>query len=238
MLPTSMQQHPDAEEPSIETKYSDFDQSTGTLNHSRKQTPTKSEEAFLSSLLEHLRANRFSGAVSIQEFLICPLQKRGVDVAVTKQLKEIERRFQSAKFTIRRPDLLCIKYGFVVEVDGGVHDGSDSRVRRDNTRDAEYALLGLQVFVIANRQVYNPAAKNLVINEILTFIEQEAARPDFKQRYQRRRTAISRARKEYVAANSSLDIGTFERKPSDRVEFPSGIGARQWGGYRFEMKPK
>lgn len=135
--------------------------------------------------------------------------------------------------------MLFEKYGLVIEVDGSAHDGCDNRVQRDVTREAEYALLGFHVIVVCNRQIYDPAAKALVLKEILEFIAKEQARPGQKQRYQTRRTALCRLRKTFLTANPTCNIGQFERKADKRVGVTDSLsGTRQWNGIRVQLRAK
>ena len=224
-------------EPSANSNNPFFDQTSGTIDQRRRQTQTAAERALIESLLPNLILRGVSGEVSIQELLIVPLSRHKLlNEASQAQLKSLLRKHNSANFSLRQPDIYIERYGIVVEIDGIVHDLSDHRIRRDSTRDAEYALLGLHCLVVSNRQVYDPDMRGQLIRDILTFIEQEKARPDFIQRYQRRRTAISRARSAYRKTGPSINAGAFNRGnvPLQPV-LEAFKGRPAWGGLRVNL---
>ncbi len=220
----------------LSAKAPEFDPLTGVLDYTRLQSSTGAERIFMESLFAHLKAQNYSGEISVQEVLVIPLKKRGATQALQKQLMEIDQRYANATFSLRRPDFLSVKYGFVIEVDGSAHDSCDPRIRRDRTREAEYSLLGLQCFRIGNNQVYDADSRRNVIEDVLAFIVQEQAKANFTQAYQRRRTAISRARSKLLKAHPNIDVGTFERRPAKSLNLPNGVGTRQRGGIRYNLQ--
>jgi very-short-patch-repair endonuclease len=214
-----------------------YNPNTGTLNNAKYYEKTASERCLTGFLFNKLSAANFSGQIATQEFLVIPLSRVKQVPKTSNQLQALSGRFKNIKHTIRRPDFFCEKYGFAIEVDGSVHDNLDSCIHRDNTREAEYALLGIQLFVIQNYQISDDLARNRVLNEIIRFISTEEANPGFRKQYQTRRTAIHRAKKSYIATDDSIDIGTSTTKTKASSHSGRRI-SRQWGGQRFHFHPK
>ena len=214
-----------------------YDPDSRTLHYARNQRPTQAETEFRDGLIRNLRANDVAVDIGYQEKLVIPLKCRASKTgAIGRQLSRLLRRYKNADHCIRCPDFLLLKYGLIIEIDGSVHDSSQRRWNRDKTREAEYALLHLRCHVVYNHQLYDDRTRTQVFKEILAYIRSEESTPGFKQRWQNRRTAVSRARNGFKRANpnTTADIGSFQRNPKMK-QTSDGRVAAQWGGQRLRI---
>lgn len=209
--------------------------SIGLLEYQKRQSTTAAENVFKSALITALDQTNFRGEISHQETLVIPMRKAKRQPAIKNALLNLPAQFQDAKFVLRRPDFLCCKYGFVIEVDGSAHWQISNRIDRDQTRHAEYKALGLDTFVIEHDWIFDPSRLNMFIDSIVRHIANQESDPSFKQEYQTRRTTVSRARSAFITScGSSAKIGRFTRKNPKRLRYPNLKPATfQYDGYRY-----
>jgi hypothetical protein len=185
--------------------------------------------------IKALDQSGFSGELAHQEILVIPLRKARRSPEIKRALLELPEQYKSARFVLRRPDFLCFKYGFVVEVDGSAHWRVSKRMLKDQTRHAEYKALGLDTFVIEHDWIFDPPRLRQFVDSIVRHIASQDSKPTFQKEYQLRRTTISRARKAFVeSCGHSAKIGYFTRKNPKQLHYPGLKPATsQYGGYRY-----
>lgn len=207
------------------------------IDQSKYQRQTPTEQEFLKVLVETLKQHGFALELSVQESLIIPLRRARASDEIKRQLTGVLRRYSSAKYCVRRPDIYSEKYGLVIEIDGNAHDFNGHCARRDQTREAEYATLGLSCYIIRHDDFYNSQSKQKILLEIVQLFKQEEARPTFIQAYQRRRKAISRARKQFSNEFSDGEkyLGRYDRRSPTRRCYAGFKGKLQWLGYRIKI---
>ena len=216
----------------------EYDAKLKVIRRDIGQIRTGAERVFLETLLHSLRVKGFTLDVGCQECVPIPLN-RYCKLSVANQLEVTIQRYPDARYSMRRPDILLLKYGLVIEIDGDVHDKKNSCIRRDITREAEYAVLECQCLVINNRQIFDPEERRRVIHEIMEFIEVEQKQADFEKRYANRRAKISRARRAYQKLDSSYEIGGFRRKGQSRRQLYVATSCTQnWQGQRYKVQIK
>lgn len=226
---------------------SEYDSERKVLDFGRYQAPSPSENKLKTILFKHLLNTGFSGEISHQEVLpISTARVRKLPYFKEHQ-NSFSSQFTGSKNILRIPDFLCIKYGFVIEVDGLSHLGFAHRRQKDETRELEYKAMGLDIFVIENDDIYDPEKLSCFIKKVILYIKEKESRPDFEKDYQKRRTAISRARKSLrkdIALRQKLLLGKYNRKnpkPSNYPsisQFPNIKTTIQNGGYRYLFKPQ
>ncbi|MGK5088964.1 DUF559 domain-containing protein [Bdellovibrionota bacterium FG-2] len=220
-----------------------FDLNSRALIH-HKGHPTPQEYNFLAALLSRLGQTELFGSVSHQEILVIPLSRAKGDPVILKQLVPLYEAHPSIKYSLRVPDFFLEKFGVVIELDGSSHDNCDIRVKRDNTRDAEYLALGLKCFRIENSTIDdckrgNTQAFHRIVSEIITYLESVVADTNFNKEYQLRRKVLSRARKAIKKAHPSLNIGHFDKKNKKSVSSPSPghkVAPIQYNGSRHSFR--
>lgn len=209
-----------------------------------KQTVTPSENTIKTRIHRDLSNSGFVGHIAHQEFLVVPLSRAKKDKVAWKYIKQsidqIPSRAIAHKFIVRRPDFLCVKYGFAIEVDGLSHLNFKSSLIKDESREAEYKTLGISLFTISNDQVYNSVELRYFINSICQFISDQINDPEFNKKYQLRRAVISRARKAYLNLDQRIskpDIGEYRKKNPIAKHYPTiaQIGAVQYSGIRYPI---
>lgn len=191
-----------------------------------RSTPT--EEHFTKLLIRRLQASAFNGEVGAQE--IIPIK---LNAKLRSELIKVHPTYKDKDFVLRRPDLIIYNVGLIIELDGKVHDNFDHRIQRDNAREYEYRSLGFELYRVGTDQLKNI---DVLLNDICLFIHAAQSNPDYLKKYQKRRTAVSRARASFKATGSSFDIGSF-RKKSEIVNVPDITvpGQRQFGGIRWSI---
>lgn len=208
---------------------------SAAVDQQADQSQTEAEKYFAPFLLNALAQAKLKGYLSVQELLAVPLKSNNAEEAVSKQLEQMRRRFASSRYSLRRADFALIKYGVVIEIDGSAHDSNQGCLDRDVTRDAEYASLGFVVLVIPNDEVYDSGARGKALIRVVDLARLEQNRPDFRQRWQKRRQAISRARKGLSASDPSLDLGQYQRRQSLQYCVGQLKGTPQWSGHRIRL---
>lgn len=120
-------------------------------------------------------------------------------------------------FKIRRPDFICYKYGFVIELDSN-EDWPD---KYDAFED--YKKLDLVCFSIKYYQIDDPDSLNRFMSDIKIYIEQSKLDVNRQKKYGKRRARLSRARKKFRLTNIDI-IGTS--KPL----------LKKFGGFRNQFR--
>lgn len=208
------------------------------------QIPTATENTLKSPLINRLQYENISCSVSHQEYIVIKTSTLKKFLKKIGKISLMPSNYRERKFILKRPDFLCQKYGFAIEVDGNVHDNNSSKISKDELRDYIYSAINIQLFRIENDQVHNPRARQRFIEDIIRWISKVEASGRTNQNYASLRKQLCIARKQFLKfARNKLDlpcIGSFQRKNPKREDYPTLGHAPthiQWGGYRINVRP-
>lgn len=204
------------------------------------QAPTPSENVLKPLLYRALEARGLNLQISHQEVLIVSVGSLKRILKKFEKLHLLSPKIIREKFLLFRPDFLCVKYGFAIEVDGDVHHNNPNRFDRDELKDYAYYALGIKCFRVANDQLYNTHRFNFVSDVLnwCAFVDNDSAQ---KRKYAQRRINISKSRAKYrkQKKHSNL-IGQFNQHSPRKAPYPNlpMETSIQFSGYRTKIQPK
>lgn len=206
-----------------------------------KDHSTAADKLFLKHLIERLR---FEGAINcdvdFQQSVLIPLNP----IKDSYGGNVFGDDYKDLDWVVRRPDIAILKYGMVIEIDGSVHDRSDAKISRDNSREYEYAQLGLDVLRIDREQVFNARARKLVLDEVVGRIAALEGKPELLEKSrQNRRQKMCRVLKEYCLGGARKRSAKFYRgntlnKKIVLPHVPSEVGYGRKDGLTFKIRGK
>ncbi len=210
------------------------------IDHSVGQISNIAEFVFLKALHERLLRLPFSITFYFQSYYWIPLTlaENHSNGAIKAQLLAAPNWKKLHENSIRRPDFAIPQYGIVIEVDGSIHENFDCKINKDVTREAEYALLDLNLFRISNDDVFNFNKLNYFLTGLINYIVQVHHQSDFKQKASARRQKLKRARDQFKNQASQIDLAKFDNKWAKEQPFPYIKTKAQPsnGGWKFEIK--
>jgi very-short-patch-repair endonuclease len=212
------------------------------------QSPTPSENTLKTSIIRSLNSMSISCNFSHQEFLVVKVStiKKYLNqnpAYCSQTIVDVLRRLtkNKKKYIVLRPDFYCSKYGFIIEVDGPVHDNRFDRIRRDELKDIAFKSIKLAPFRIDNQQVHDSHKRKLFIEDIQLWIRNTDMDPKLAAKRQAHRTYISKTRKSFKKdePKHAYLIGSYSRSGARTTRYPTFPNEIeiQFSGYCNKIRP-